>query len=53
MPPVDLVILTLALWVLHGKNGAKSQWCPPLSKSSDTSASGNHVGQVAGKAAKQ
>ena len=23
MPPVDLVILTLALWALHGKNGRR------------------------------
>ena len=30
VPPVDFVILTLALWALHqhGKNGAKSQMCP-------------------------
>ena len=33
VPPVDFAILTLDLWVLHGKNEGKSQRCPPLSGS--------------------
>ena len=28
--PLECDILTLTLWVLHGKNEAKSQWCPTL-----------------------
>ena len=31
--PADFAILTLDLWALHRKNGAKSRRCPPLNKS--------------------
>ena len=30
VPPLECEIFTLTLWELHGKNDAKSRWCPSL-----------------------
>ena len=48
MPPVDFAILTLALWALHGKNGAKSQRRPPPleRKSSATSVINDRLSRI-------